>query len=193
MRIIRQSAFSREWVGTVFAPFFVVFLISLGLCFFGFKQFRLTKNKPADKKPIISRQKNISKDKMKEALEVVSGLYIDPFTLTKVIDSDPAEIVLIDLRAKEEYAKGHIKSSVNYSIERMIKDLNTFKHRQIVLYGQNSNDPLPREAALEVLGKGFDVKLLSVGWTEFRHFRNLWVPESKWDETDIDRYIDSAL
>lgn len=190
MKIVRRSVFDPAWVKTVFLPFFVVFLISLVLCFFGFKYLRQAKTNSAAKKPIISKQKNIPRDKMREAIEAVNGLYVDPYTLTRIIDNDPSEIALIDLREKRDYDRGHIKTSLNYSTSGLIKDLKSFGRKKIVLYGHNSNDPLPREVALEVMGGGRDVRLLSVGWTEFRHFRNLWIPESKWDELDLDKYID---
>ena len=188
-REIKKPSRKNFFIKEVILPFLAVFALTVFLSVLAYQIIKNNKSKANVKKPVLTSQKKLSTEKLKESLEIVNNLYLDPITLISILDNDPSEIVLIDLRSKEDYKKNHIKSSVNWSEQEILNNLNQLKNKKTVLYGLTSYDPLPKDVALMLLNKGFDVRILAVGWTEFRHFRNLWIPESQWDKVDLDVYI----
>jgi rhodanese-related sulfurtransferase len=135
-------------------------------------------------------EESAPKEKIKELIELEKYLYVDPLSLLKLIDSDDQKIVLIDIRDSLSYKKAHIKGAVNYSTDQIKKDVSKFKKKKIIIYGDTTSSVLSKEIALLLIEKGIDARLMSVGWNEFRHFKNLWVPESQWDKVDVNKYIE---
>ncbi len=172
---------------SVVLPFLVVFGMTLTVFLTGSKLIKSNKNKAIAESLIAST--SISKDKIKESLEIVNGLYIDPMTLTKIIDSNTSEVLIIDTRSLKDFERGHIRNSKNMSKDEILKEYKSLRNRKVIVYGENSYDPTPKDIAVFLLGKRTDVRVLVVGWNEFRHFRNLWVPEGLWNKIDIDKYI----
>lgn len=123
---------------------------------------------------------------------------LDPITL---IQSNNV-YTIIDIRSKEEYAKSHIKNAVSIPVYRLdgavmrLVELNTLvipthvdKTKPIVLYGPSAYFARNTEVARYLASKGFMVYTLSVGWNEFRHFQNIWVPEALWGTIDVMSFI----
>ena len=96
----------------------------------------------------------------------------------------------MDIRDSASYKKAHIKGAVNYSTDKLKKDMQILKKKRIIIYGDTISSVQSKEVALSLIEKGIDARLMSVGWNEFRHFRNLWIPESQWDLIDINKYIE---
>jgi len=134
-------------------------------------------------------EESAPKEKIKELIELEKYLYVDPLSLLKLIDSGEQNNILIDIRDGLSYKKAHIKGAVNYSTEQIKKDISKFKRKKIIIYGDTTSSILSKEIALLLIEKSVDARLMSVGWNEFRHFKNLWVPESQWDKIDINKYI----
>lgn len=172
---------------SVVLPFLVVFGMTLTVFLTGSKLIKSNKNKAIAESLITST--SISKDKIKESLEIINGLYIDPMTLTKIIDSNTSEVLIIDTRSSKDFERSHIRNSKNMSKDEILKEYKSLRNRKVIVYGENSYDPTPKDIAVFLLGKRTDVRVLAVGWNEFRHFRNLWVPEGLWNKIDIDKYI----
>lgn len=147
--------------------------------------------KNLSKKEVVSliEEKSAPREKIKELIELEKYLYVDPLVLLKLIDSGDQKIVLIDIRDSLSYKKAHIKGAVNYSRDQIKKDISKFKKKKIIIYGDTTSSVLSKEIALLLIEKGIDARLMSVGWNEFRHFKNLWVPESQWSEIDVNKYI----
>lgn len=128
---------------------------------------------------------------------------MDPVVLLGMIKRGDSSYALIDVRSAKEYELGHIKSAISVpvygteflradgSIERKgLKD--AFKKavsgkEKVILYGQSQYSTYP-EAVIKALG-GKNIQVLSVGWNEWRHFKNLWVPEAEWDRIDLKDYV----
>lgn len=159
-------------------PFVVSFTTVFLLIYFSPQIFKNKKN-----------EESAPKEKIKELIELEKYLYVDPLTLLKLIDSGDQKIVLIDIRDSLSYKKAHIKGAVNYSTDQIKKDISKFKKKKIIIYGDTTSSVLSKEIALLLIEKGVDARLMSVGWNEFRHFKNLWVPESQWSEIDVNKYI----
>lgn len=171
----------------VILPFLLVFGLTLTIFLAGSKAMKLNKSKASA--DLLLSSANISKDKIRESLEIANGTYLDPMTLIRVIDKNPSDMVIIDIRSGDDFNRGHIKSSINMSIDAIMKDYRGLRNKKVIVYGENSYDPVPKDVAIFLLGKRIDTRVLAVGWNEFRHFRNLWVPEGMWNKIDVNRYV----
>lgn len=123
---------------------------------------------------------------------------LDPITLIQSKDV----YTVVDIRSKEEYAKSHIKKAISIPVYRLdgavmqLVELNTLvipthidTTKPIVLYGPSAYFARNTEVARYLASKGFMVYTLSVGWNEFRHFQNIWVPEALWGTIDVMSFI----
>lgn len=153
----------------------------------------LSKNKKnVSKKEVVSliEERSAPKEKIKELIELEKYLYIDPLVVLKLIDKSDENIVIMDIRDGISYKKAHIRGAVNYSTDKLKKDMQILKKKKIIIYGDTISSVQSKEIALSLIERGIDARLMSVGWNEFRHFRNLWIPESQWDLIDINKYIE---
>lgn len=128
---------------------------------------------------------------------------MDPVVLLGMIKKNSSDYVLIDVRSANEFNQGHIKTAISIPVygtkflradgsidkkglkEAFAKSIKNKK--QIVLYGQSQYSAYP-----EVIIKALKLKnaqVLSVGWNEWMHFKNLWIPESEWNRIDINNYV----
>lgn len=128
----------------------------------------------------------------------------DPMALVSNIKSNHNGYVLVDIRSRADYEAGHIKKAVSvpvYNKEMLNKDgsLNEGKIRDafkdvreqkklIILYADSSFSIYP-DIIVSILGGFQNVKVLAVGWNEWAHFKNMWVPESQWSTFNINDYI----
>jgi rhodanese-related sulfurtransferase len=170
-------------------PFIVTFVTVFLLIYVIPLLFKNKKN--VSKKEVVNliEEKNAPKEKIKELIELEKYLYVDPLIVIKLIDNSDKRMVLIDIRDSLSYKKAHIKGAVNYSTDQIKKDISKFKNKKIIIYGDTASSVLSKEIALLLIEKGIDARLMSIGWNEFFHFRNLWIPESQWDKIDINKYI----
>lgn len=170
------------FVVTFITVFLLIYIIPL-----------LSKNKKnVSKKEVVSliEEKSAPKEKIKELIELEKYLYIDPLVVLKLIDTNDEKIMIMDIRDSASYKKAHIKGAVNYSTDKLKKDMQILKKKRIIIYGDTISSVQSKEVALSLIEKGIDARLMSVGWNEFRHFRNLWIPESQWDIIDVNKYIE---
>ncbi len=133
---------------------------------------------------------------------VLSERY-DPYRLVKDIERAGEKVTIIDVRSPEEYNKAHIKYAVNVSIfpsgtalSQYTPDFSEFASRVkkvkkkdtlVVMYGHGAHADYVTD-----LKKHYPSGvILAVGWNEWMHFRNLWVPEYAWDSFDQARYIEN--
>lgn len=111
---------------------------------------------------------------------------LDPYLFVSNT-KDRMSHVIVDTRDKESYRKGHIKWAIPAD------QLKVDGKRKIILYGYTQFDNKPIELASELARKGADVQVLAVGWNEFRHFSNLWVPEKDWNNFQIADFVEESL
>lgn len=116
----------------------------------------------------------------------VTGEYsvVDPMTLVSLIKTRDQSYILIDVRSKKEYEKSHIRGAVQLSESKKLDSKKT-----IIVYGNTQYSDETKNVASELAEKGLKVKQLAIGWNEWRHFRNLWVPDNKWAEIDVNDFI----
>ncbi len=112
--------------------------------------------------------------------------YFDPMVIVRKSE----DIALVDIRSKERFDAGHIKGSVSIpfpssnsenketleqSFKQAFKKLG--KAKTLVIYDENVYAERSLEAAFLLSESNIRVKVLRVGWNEFRHLTNFWVPE----------------
>lgn len=128
----------------------------------------------------------------------------DPMALVSNIRSNKNGFILVDIRSAKDYEKGHIKKAVSVPVyskemlnidgslnERKIRDAfrDVIAQRKIIiLYGDSAYSTYPGVVAQIIKGSE-RAKVLSVGWNEWAHFKNIWVPEGQWSEFNINDYI----
>lgn len=127
---------------------------------------------------------------------------------------DPIQIVtysstatLVDIRRNEEYKAEHIMGAINIPVETKAEDQNEISNKkevleafkkldskkEIVIYGDNSYSSKPIKTAALLTQKGIPVQVMSVGWNEFRHLTNFWLPEHLWNKVLIIDFLEGTL
>ncbi len=133
-----------------------------------------------------------------------SGNYFDPLDVVQVIKEGNAGISFLDIRSDDEYKKEHIKGAISapiyhigdgnvayYAIDGVLGKIRLDKAKQIVVYGPSNSFQRQQEVMSQLKKRGYSAKLLAVGWNEFRHFQNIWIPEPLWGKIDVNSLIDS--
>lgn len=168
-------------VRTVIVPFAYGFIAALVVFMAISKLFLYIRNRPNVKKTSSFKARILPRKQLKEDLEAALGVYMGPMELIKMIDERGPSLVILDTRDESDYKRGHVKSAV--------LELGETKNKLVVVYGQSAFDTVPKQTVISLLEKGINAKVLSIGWNEFRHFRNLWVPDSMWGKFDPGKYI----
>ncbi len=127
--------------------------------------------------------------------------YYDPINIVTYADN----AILVDVRNAESYKVGHIMSaeSIPIDIEKETGDianqtkvLKAFREldskRQIVIYGDNSYSLVPVKTAAFLTQKGIPVKVMSIGWNEFRYIDTFWLPEHLWNKVNIIDFVEGS-
>lgn len=130
----------------------------------------------------------------------------DPYEVKLDIDKGDMFYTLLDVRSPEEFSQGHIRDAINLPAYQSFADLkkltlsegDVMKHlksimsrkKPIVVYGTTRDSQLTHDMAAILSRNGYEVSTLGVGWNEWRHFTNLWVPQAGWDSFQIENYVD---
>jgi len=128
---------------------------------------------------------------------------VDPNELLVMIKAGDSTIRVIDIRSKQDFNKGHIKSASSFplytdsgqviKIDREVLD--SFrkqypdKKNTLILYGHFSGTEVVYKLRDELRKRHVSAAVLTIGWNEWRHFRNLWLPESMWDKININEFV----
>lgn len=127
-----------------------------------------------------------------------SAQVLDPITLIQTKDA----YTIVDIRSKDEFTKSHIKKAISLPVYRIdgaimqLVELNSLiiphtidRTKPVVVYGPSAYFASTKQVAAHLHKQGFQVFVLSVGWNEFRHFQNIWIPESLWGTINVMNYI----
>lgn len=180
--------------------FILIFIFSFVLSFLSFsflnkKNFN-KKNIPqkslvkTKEKTLIIAKNKVSHSKLKDYLKTEQDLYLDPITLIELINNKSKEILVFDVRKKEAYQKEHLKGAIFFESLTQVKKVNKNKKKTIIIYGDFSSSVKPKQIALTLLENGFSVKILSIGYNEFRHLKVFWLPQDYWDKINPDDYLE---
>lgn len=148
--------------------------------------------------------------------ELIKGFYltenavhVSPHTVRKKMDKGEGDFVLVDLRSSQEYEKEHVIGAINIptykdpnnsiSIEaekeekkRIIEEFKKLgKEREIIVYCYSMPCMTGRKVGKMLSENGIFVKLLGIGWNEWRYFWNLWNHDGE-TKTDYKDYVVSG-
>lgn len=178
-------------IRSIYLPFLISFVVVLAVCFLISAYVRGRKQSEAQKKVAgILKSAKPKDERLMSFVEQNNILYIDPTDLLTLIDLAENQIVIVDLRDSTAYKKGHIRGSINISSADILKKTSVYKGRKVIVYGSSAYSMEPEKAALTLMKAGITVKILTIGWNEFRHFSNIWIPEDRWGKLDITKYIE---
>lgn len=142
-----------------------------------------------------------STNEIEEFMNLQSELYYDPVNYF-VYNED---IQLVDIRRKENFQKEHISSSINIPVEidkanpseivNKEELIEAFKkldsEKTIVIFGENTNSLVPSKLAGLLAEKHIAVKVMTIGWNEFRHLHTFWLPEQLWGKVNVLEFVES--
>ncbi len=103
--------------------------------------------------------------------------------LADVVDSvkrGSSDLVLLDMRDREDYQKGHIKGALSMPLEEIDKRYRDLpRDKDIVIYCYNQYCQLSTLGALKLVEHGIPAKEMNVGWSEWVKLGNPLHDESE--------------
>jgi len=130
----------------------------------------------------------------------------DPYQIKLDMDKGELFYVILDVRSPQEFNKGHIRDALNLPAYSSFNDLKKLslsegdiikklrstmpQKKPIVVYGSTRDSQVTHDMVAILSRNGYEVSTLGVGWNEWRHFTNLWVPEAGWDSFQMENYVD---
>ena len=119
---------------------------------------------------------------------------VSPHTLRELILHGENPYVIVDVREKEDYLKGHIVGAINIVPgETMI---NSFKKlqsenigKEILIYCYTEVCMRGRKVGKELIKNGISVMELGIGYNEWENFWKHWNYPNEWDSINIYDYI----
>lgn len=120
----------------------------------------------------------------------------DPVRLKNRLKLGDKDMLIIDLRSKKEFKKGHVRSAINVAwqedIGAWLKQLKKqpLKSKTIILYEHSQASVLPQELSLYLKKEGYSAYYLAIGYNEWRHFYTFWLPEKDWSSWQPEQFSD---
>jgi rhodanese-related sulfurtransferase len=124
--------------------------------------------------------------------------------MTKGDDS----FILIDLRSNEEYVEEHIIGAINVpaykdrdnsdygAVQRIISTTKQLQKdnpgKDLIVYCYSIPCMTGRKVGKILADEGIYVKLLGVGWNEWRYYWQLWNHPHEWNITNVEDYVISG-
>jgi rhodanese-related sulfurtransferase len=131
-----------------------------------------------------------------------SAVYVSPHSLRVKMDKGINDYILVDLRSREEYEKGHIVGAINIpayedprnpayeDVDRIVKAFASLpKDKEIIVYCYSIPCMTGKKIGKILAEHGIYVKHLGIGWNEWRYFWTLWNHDWEWNITNPEDYI----
>lgn len=93
-----------------------------------------------------------------------------PVELNRWREQQGNQIVIVDVRAAEDYQKGHIPGAINLPQEQWNRYAGLVKDKQNILYCYSEVCHLAATAAVEFARAGYPVMELQGGWDEWQEY-----------------------
>jgi len=119
---------------------------------------------------MVAKMKMNDPAKAKEYFEAKMAFTTGPVELERMI-RQAESINIVDLRAVEDYAKGHIPGSVNLPKDKWNSLAGLHKDKINVLYCYSQVCHLAATAAVEFAGKGYPVMELEGGFRAWKEHK----------------------
>ena len=106
--------------------------------------------------------------KLKEHFEIKLSAEKQLADVVDAIENGDSTLLLLDMRASEDYQKGHIKGAWSMPLDEIDVRYNDLpKDREIVTYCYNRHCQLSTLGALKLVEHGIPAKEMNVGWNEW--------------------------
>ena len=122
---------------------------------------------------------------------------VSPHSLREDILHNTVSYVIVDVREKDDYLRGHIIGAINIvpgpgmvekfkelEKENLNKKILTYCYTQVCLRG--------RKVGRELADSGVYVKELGIGFNDWKNFWRQWNYESEWSGININEYIQTG-
>jgi rhodanese-related sulfurtransferase len=147
-----------------------------------------------------------SDELIRDFYRIETAANVSPHHLRKAMTLGEADtFTLVDLRSPEEYEKEHIAGAVSIwayndpehsaydEVDRIVSMFKALpEDRDIIVYCYSIPCMTGRKIGHALAENGVYVKLLGVGWNEWRYFWTLWNHEHEWDAVNVEDYIASG-
>ena len=93
----------------------------------------------------------------------------DVMDVVRFLDRNDDEFVLVDARAGDAYAEEHLPGAISVPVDSAAEAAAGLDPtRQYVVYCWRSTCHLAAKVALELAGRGLDVREMNTGWREWK-------------------------
>ncbi len=136
---------------------------------------------------------------------VTTTMPADPYEVLQTIKKGSRDQLLVDIRSRDDFNKAHIKTAESFPlytnteipltidnsrVQDFEKEFSKRDKKEIIIYGHFIGSLQTQIFVKTLQEKGMPVRALGVGWNEWKHFRNLWVPESQWNTLHTEEFIE---
>ncbi len=122
---------------------------------------------------------------------------VSPHTMRLNMDKGQVDFVLVDVRAAEDYQRGHIKGAINIPFDGKPETVDKFRkaleagkkdrRSYAIIYCYSSACMLGRKTGQELAKQGISVKELSIGYNDWKQEHKVW--NNPGEVYDINNYI----
>ncbi len=141
-----------------------------------------------------------TEDLRKDYYFTETATLVSPHTMRLNMDKGQVDFVLVDVRAAEDYQRGHIKGAINIPFDGKPESVNKFRkaledgkkdrRSYAIIYCYSSACMLGRKTGQELAKQGISVKELSIGYNDWEQSHTVW--NNPGEIYDINNYITSG-
>ncbi len=131
---------------------------------------------------------------------------VSPHSLVKAISRNDDSFILVDVRTEIEYNNGHIIGAINIPVytsinykdqldnpDQIVSKFRELKqkypNRTIIIYCSSAPCKTGAKTGLLLAKHGIDVKILAVGWNEWKYFPELFMKDIELKIVDMDKFV----
>jgi rhodanese-related sulfurtransferase len=134
-----------------------------------------------------------------------AAVHVSPHSVRTHMMKGINDSILVDLRSREEYERGHIAGAMNIpaykdpdqsdygAVERIVNAFRelqeTAEGKDIVVYCYSTPCMTGRKVGNMLAENGIYVMHLGIGWNEWRYGWEEWNHEHEWEKTDVLDYV----
>lgn len=140
-------------------------------------------------------------DKIASYYENAVATLVSPHSVReKMLHGTNDGIILVDVRAKEDYEREHVTTAVNIDTGRDLDVvLEEFKKleaenpgKEIIMYCYSAACMNGRKAGHFLAENGVFVKEMTIGWNEWRYDWEMWNYDTEWEEVKAEDFVTSG-
>lgn len=136
---------------------------------------------------LLEQRNKGSEELIKDFYYTETAVHVSPHGLRKKMDKGDDSFILVDLRSSEEYQAAHVIGAINIpayadpnhsaydEVERIVSSFRGLSEdKEIIVYCYSIPCMTGRKIGKMLAEHDIYVKLLGVGWNEWRYYWDLW-------------------